>query len=319
MHDAGHSRRIAVLGATGAQGGALARAILDDPEGGFTVRALTRDPSSDAARALTDRGVEVVKADLDDVDSLASAFDGCHGVFGVTNFWEIFSAERETAQAANIAVAAKRAGVAHVVWSTLEDTRERVPVDDDRMPTLMERYKVPHFDSKGEADALFRENGAPTTFLRTSFYWENFIYFGMGPRRGEDGGLDLVLPLADTKLPGIAVEDIGRSAYGVFKAGPELIGKTIGVAGEHLSGAEMAAALTDALGEEVRYVPVPPEVYRSFGFPGAEDLGNMFQYKVDFEEEFRAQRPVDASRALNPRLQDFRGWLEHAAEKIPLT
>jgi len=318
MNDANHSKRIAVLGATGAQGGALARAIFDHPEGGFTVRALTRNPSSDAALALAARGAEVVQADLDDVDSLASAFEGCHGVFGVTAFWEIFSAERETAQAGNIAEAAKRAGVAHVVWSTLEDTRERVPVEDDRMPTLMERYKVPHFDSKGEADALFREKGVPTTFLRTSFYWENFIYFGMGPRRGEDGVLELVLPLADKKLPGISAEDIGRSAYGVFEAGEALIGETIGVAGEHLSGADMAAALMDALGEEVRYVPVPPDVYRSFGFPGAEDLGNMFQYKVDFEEEFRAQRPVDASRALNPRLQDFRSWLEHAAEKIPL-
>ncbi|HKP77389.1 MAG TPA: NmrA/HSCARG family protein [Longimicrobiaceae bacterium] len=309
---------IAVVGATGAQGGGLARAILDEPESGFALRALTRNVDSDNARALAGRGAEVVHADLDDEESLVRALDGAYGAFFVTNFWEHFSPEREGAQARNLAQAAKRAGVRHVVWSTLEDTRERVPLDDDRMPTLMGRYKVPHFDAKGESDAAFRELGVPTTFLRTAFYWDNFIGFGMGPRRGDDGVLSLALPMGDKRLSGIAAEDIGRCAYGVFKAGPEMIGRTVGIAGDHLTGEEMAATLGRALGEEVRYQDVPVDVYRSLGFPGAEDLGNMFQYYQEFADEFAASRPVDGSRALNPALQSFEQWAARNASRIPI-
>ncbi len=309
---------IAVVGATGAQGGGLARAILDDPDSPFKVRALTRNPDSDKAAALARRGAEVVEADLDDVESLKRAFEGAYGAYGVTNFWEHFSPEKEQQQAANIAEAAKAAGVQHVIWSTLEDTREKVPLDDDRMPTLMEHYKVPHFDAKGEANREFTDRGVPTTFLITSFYWDNLIYFGSGPQRGEDGVLALTFPMGAKKLPSIAVEDIGKCAYGIFKRGDEYIGETVGIAGGHPTGEEMAAVLSDALGEEVRYNDVPPEVYRSFGFPGAEDLGNMFQYKRDFNEAFCAARDLDESRALNPELQSFDEWAARYAGQIPI-
>jgi uncharacterized protein YbjT (DUF2867 family) len=304
-------RIIAVVGATGAQGGGLVRAILRD--GRFAARALTRQPEGEKARALAAAGSEVVHADLDDVESVAAAFQGAHGAFLVTNFWEHFSPEREGRQARNLADAAKRAGVAHVVWSTLEDTRAWVPLDDARMPTLQGRYKVPHFDAKAEADAYFRELGVPTTFLRTSFYWDNFIHFGMGPVRGADGVLALNLPMGDKPLAGIAAADIGACAYGVFALGEAAAGRTIGIAGEHLTGAEMAAKMSRALGEPVRYQDVPLDVYRGLGFPGADDLGNMFQCYQEFADEFTAQRPVDASRALYPGLRDFDAWLaEHA-------
>src|SRR6476620_5425710 len=235
---------ITVFGATGAQGGGLARAILDDPQGGFALRAVTRHVDSDKARALAAAGAEVVAADLDDPASVERAMQGAYGAYGVTNYWEHFSPEKELAQARTLAQAAKAAGVRHLVWSTLEDTRRKVPLDDPRMPTLLGRYKVPHFDAKGEADDLFRAAGVPTTFLLTSFYWDNLIHFGMGPRPGPDGTLQFVLPMDDAKLPGIAAEDIGRSAYGIFQGDGAFIGKTVGIAGEHLSGAEMAAGLT---------------------------------------------------------------------------
>ena len=309
---------IAVTGATGAQGGGLARAILDDPDGGFTLRAITRKPDSAAALALAARGAEVVAADLDDPASLRRAFAGAHGAFCLTNFWEHFSPEKEIAQAQALASAAKAEGVAHAIWSTLEDTRLRVPLSDDRMPTLKEKYKVPHFDAKGEADGYFRALGVPTTFLCTSFYWDNLVAFGMGPKKGPDGGLSFVLPMADKKLPGIAVEDIGRCAYGVFRRGEELVNKTVGIAGEHLTGEQMAAALSVALGQPVAYTYVPPEVYRTFGFPGADDLGNMFQYKRDFETEYCASRDLAFSRSLNPALQTFAQWLSTHAAKMPL-
>jgi uncharacterized protein YbjT (DUF2867 family) len=308
---------IAVVGATGAQGGGLVRAILADPQGGFAARALTRNAKSEKAQALARLGVEVVEADVDDPASLKQAFRGAYGAFCVTFFWDHFSPEKEAAQAASMAEAARDAGVRHTIWSTLEDTRLRVPLGDDRMPTLMGKYKVPHFDAKGESDRQFADRGVPTTFLLTSFYWDNLIYFGSGPKKGPDGALAFTLPMGDARLPGIAAEDIGACAYGVFKR-PELIGKTVGIAGEHLSGAEMAAALSRALGQPVSHSAVTPEVYRSFGFPGAEDLGNMFQYKRDFNEAFRASRDVEGSRRLHPGLQSFDQWLARNASRIPL-
>ncbi len=309
---------IAVVGATGAQGGGLVRAILADPNGGFAVRAITRDSNSDKAKELKRLGAEVVAADVKDVESLKRAFKGAYGVYCVTFFWEDFSPENEKAQATNMARAAKDAGVQHAIWSTFEDTRKYIPLTDNRMPTLMGKYKVAHFDAKSEADQAFRDLGVPTTFLLTSFYWENLIYFGAGPQKGPDGKLAITYPMGQKKLPGIASEDIGKCAYGIFKKGREFIGKTVGVAGEHLTGTEMAAALTKALGQEVRYNEVPPDVYRSFGFPGAEDMGNMFQFKRDFEGVYTGARNVESSRSLNPELQSFEQWLSKNASRIPL-
>jgi uncharacterized protein YbjT (DUF2867 family) len=309
---------IAIVGATGAQGGGLARAIAADPEGGFVARAITRDVQSDKAKELGALGIEVVAGDVDDADSLRLAFEGAYGAYCVTFFWAHFSPEKELANARAMATAARVAGVQHVIWSTLEDTRQLVPITDDRMPTLQGKYKVPHFDAKGEADAIFAELGVPTTYLLTSFYWDNFISFGMGPKRGEDGKLAITLPMGESKLPGISAEDIGRSAYGVFQR-PELIGKRVGIAGEHLSGSEMAAAFSSVLGQDVRYNSVPPDVYRSFGFPGADDLGNMFQYKRDFETQYRAVRDVEGSRKLNPKLQTFADWLTANRDRLAVS
>jgi uncharacterized protein YbjT (DUF2867 family) len=309
---------IAVVGATGAQGGGLARAILNDKNGAFTVRAITRNTNSDKAKALADAGAEVVTADLDDVKSLKKAFEGAHGVFCVTNFWEHFKPEKEISQARNMAQAAKDAGVKHVIWSTLEDTRESIPLHDDRMPTLMGKYKVPHFDGKGEANAIFTELGVPTTFLLTSFYWDNFIHFGMGPKKGADGKLSITLPLAGRKLAGIAAEDIGKTAYAIFEDGDEMIGKTVGIAGGHLTGEQMAKSLSKALGQTITYNAVTPAAYRAFGFPGADDLGNMFQFNSEFEQDCCDARNISETKSLNPELQNFDRWLGENKSKIPI-
>lgn len=309
---------IAVVGATGAQGGGLVRALCEDRDAPFRARAITRDPGSDAARALARLGAEVVQADADDVESLRQAFRGAYGAYCMTNFWEHFSPERELSQAANMARAARDADLDHVIWSTLEDTRRWVPLDDERMPTLMGRYKVPHFDAKGEANALFLARGVPTTFLLTSFYWDNLIHFGLGPKKGPDGVYAITMPMGDRRLPGIAAADIGRCALGIFRRGPVYAGRTVGIAGEHLTGTEMAAALGRALGTEVRYRDVAPDVYRGLGFPGAEDLGNMFQFKRDFNADFCAVRDVNETRALHPDLQDFETWLGYNKTRIVL-
>jgi uncharacterized protein YbjT (DUF2867 family) len=305
---------IAVTGATGAQGGGLVRAILQDKSGEYLVRALTRDPQSPKAGALKALGAEVVAANLDDRDSLRDAFHGAYGAFCVTFFWDHFSPEKENAHAKTMAGAANKAGVHHVIWSTLEDTRRWVPASDPRMPTLMGRYKVPHFDAKGESDQYF--NGLPVTNLLTTFYWDNLI--GMGPKKGPDGTLVFTLPMADKKLAGIVAEDIGKCAFGVFKRGPEFIGKTIGIASELLTGTQIAAALSAALGREVRYNAVTPAMFRGFGFPGAQDLGNMFQFYAEFESRFAETRDIALARSLNPSLQTLAQWLAANAKRIPI-
>lgn len=309
---------IAVVGATGAQGKGLIKAILNDSSGKFIPRAITRNSESEKAKELAALGVEVVQANVEDKESLVKAFSGAYGAFCVTFFWEHFSPEKEMEHAKNMAEAAKEANVGHVIWSTLEDTRKWIPLDDDRMPTIHGKYKVPHFDAKGEANAFFENSGVPFTLLNTSFYWDNFIYFGMGPQKTESGEYSITFPMGDKKLPGIASTDIGKCAYGIFKAGNEFKGKTVGIAGEHLTGDQMAHAFTEQLGISVKYNAVPPAVYRSFGFPGADDLGNMFQFKADFESYFCGARNIDATKKLNPGLQDFNTWLANNKASIKL-
>ena len=310
---------IAVLGATGSQGGGLANTILSDPSGGFAVRAITRKTDGDKAKALASKGAEIVKGDLDDVESLKKAFAGAYGVYAVTNFWEHFSGEKEKAQAKNVADAAKAAGVKHVIWSTLEDTRKLMKADDKRMPMLQEKYRVPHFDAKAEADAYF--SGVPTTNLVTSFYWNNFYTFGLGPKKGDDGKYSWTLPMGNAKMAGIAAEDIGAAAYGIFKAGQQYIGKTVGIVGENLTVQQMCDKISKTLGTgPIQYNAVEPDAYRKFGFPGADELGNMFQVYRDFEKDVLAARSEQTTRQLNPKLQSFDSWLAaHKAEVLKST
>ncbi|HSB80552.1 MAG TPA: NmrA/HSCARG family protein [Candidatus Methylomirabilis sp.] len=307
---------IAVVGATGAQGGGLARAIFADPNGGFACRAITRDPSKAKAKDLVGQGADVVKADLDDVDTLKKAFAGAYGAYCVTNFWEHFSGAKEKAQAKNMAEAARTAGLTHVVWSTLEDTRKLMAANDTRMPMLQEKYRVPHFDAKAEANAYFA--GLPVTYLVTSFYWDNLYAFGMGPKKGEDGVYSWAFPMGNKRLAGMAVEDIGKVAYGLFQAGPQYIGKTVGIVGETLTLDQMSEKLSKGLNIPVKYHAVEADVYRGFGFPGADELGNMFQVYRDFEKEVVAARDVDVTRSLNPSVQTFEQWLTRNESRISL-
>ena len=311
-----NSKVIAVVGATGAQGGGLARAILADPAGGFACRAITRDPNKDNARALAAKGAEVVKADLDDVESLKKAFGGAYGAFCVTNFWEHFSAEKEKAQARNLADATKASGLKHVIWSTLEDTRKLMAPGDKRMPMLQEKYRVPHFDAKAEANTFFA--GLPVTYLVTSFYWDNIYAFGLAPKKGEDGVYGWTFPMGDKRLAGLAVEDIGKVAYGMFKAGQQYVGKTVGITAENLTMDQISEKLSKGLGVRVKYTAVEPDAYRGFGFPGADELGNMFQIYRDFEKEVLGARSSDVARSLNPSLQTFDQWLAANKSKITL-
>ncbi len=312
----GEKKVIAIMGATGAQGGGLARSIAADPGGPFKARAVTRNPNSDKAAALAALGVEVVAGDADDAPSIERAFSGAFGAYCVTNFWEHFSVDREGEQATAMAQASRKAGIQHVVWSTLEDTRVSIPLTDPRMPVLQGKYNVPHFDSKGQMDAVFESERVPTSLLLAAFYWENFISFGMGPRKNDDGSLTLALPLGGAKLPGIAAEDIGKSAHGIFRRGTAAVGQRYGVAGDVLSGEEMADKMGRAIGRPIAFVDVPFDVFRGLGFPGAEDLGNMFQAQAILGDEFLANRSPAVTRSLDPTVLDFDAWLKANAAKI---
>ncbi|NMO53741.1 NmrA/HSCARG family protein [Actinoplanes sp. TBRC 11911] len=306
---------IAVVGATGYQGGGAAKAILSDPYGGYAVRALTRDVTSERAQLLAKKGAEVVQADNNDEESLVRAFQGAYGAFIITNFWEHLSADKELAEARNLANAARKAGLKHVVWSTLEDTRDSIPVDDDRMPTLQDRYKVPHFDVKADAERLFRDAGVPTTFLRTAFYWENLIN-GWRATRDANGVLTLDWPNGESRLAGIAAEDIGAVAYQIFKAGDEFVGKYVSVAGEFLTVHQLAEGLTRTVGEPVVYRPLSADEYRERGALGVE-VGNMHQYYDEFAEQFIAGRDLDEVRRLHPALKSYEEWLRLNGHLIP--
>jgi uncharacterized protein YbjT (DUF2867 family) len=317
---------IAVVGATGAQGGGLVRAVLADPEGPFTARALTRNADSAKARELAAQGVEVVEADLDDEASLRKAFDGAYGAFVVTNFWVARTpeeekartrAEMELAQAAAAARAAKDAGLRHVVWSTLEDTRPHFERLGSDVPTVLGRYKVPHFDAKGEANAFFSDLGVPTTFLQTSFYYEAFL-MGQGPHRDENDELVLTLPMAGSKMALIAADDIGKTALGVFRRGDDFIGKTVSIAGTLATGEELAAKFTAALGEKVVYRPLTHDELRKSGQPGAVEVANTFQFYSEASEYFTGVRNPDLVRDLNPALQSLDDWLQEHKTEIPL-
>jgi uncharacterized protein YbjT (DUF2867 family) len=307
---------IAIVGATGATAGGLARAILTDPESGYACRAITRDPNSAAARTLSDQGATVVRADLDDYDSLVRAFDGAYGAFCMTNFFEHYSAEHETKQAANQARAAAAAGVRHVIWSTAEDTRRWYPLDDDRMPTLHGGYKVPNWDGKGDGARFFAAAGVPTTYLLTPFHWEAFV-FGLGaPQPGPDGVRTIAMPLGEARLPGIAAEDIGRCAYGILQDPSRFIDQTVGIAGEHTSGDQLATGLSEVFGEPVRYQHIPAEVFRGLPFPGADLAANMFQFVAE-DNGYGSRRDVALAKSLNPSLASFTGWVVATRGRVP--
>ena len=302
---------LAVVGATGAQGGGLAGAILDDSRGEFTCRALTRDPSSPAAQALADRGAEVVRADLDQEDTLSAAFDGAYGAYCMTNFFEHFSASKETEQAAKLARAAKTAGVRHCIWSTSPDSRDWVSPQGNRLPESPDGYQVPHWDGKARGNRYFSELGVPTTYLLPPTYWENLFMPGAPHQvqRGPDGVLAVTLPAGEAKMPGMGAEDIGRCAYGVFKGGQEFVGTTVGVAAESSTGTELAAAVSEALGEKVRYNAVPLDVVRSAPFPGADAVANMFQIMAEANDDYCGHYDLALSRSINPQLRTLAEWI----------
>lgn len=290
---------ILVTGATGAQGGSVARHLLS--RGRFGVRALTRKPESDRAAALRDGGAEVVRGDLDDPASLRDALAGCHGCFGVTNFWEHFAHEHD--QGRNLVDAVAAADLQHFVFSTLPSVVE----------TTGGKLPVPHFDIKAELERYARARLQNVTFVQMAFYFENFLAY-FPPRRQEDGTYAFAFPGDQTPLAGVATEDIGGVVAAIFERRDEFLGKTLYVVGDDIPPAEYAAAMSRALGVPVAFHGVPRDVFASFGFPGAEEMANMFEYYRGWVPHRRDD--LAQSRALYPEMQPFAQWVTRRRDEL---
>jgi len=292
-------KMILVTGATGAQGGGVARHLLNS--GKFTVRCLTRNPSSEKSIALQKAGAEVVKGDLGELESLKTAMKGCHGVYGVTNFWEHFDKEYE--QGKNLVDAVAASNIKHFVFSTLPNAKK---ISDGKI-------EVPHFDIKAKLEEYSRGLGLHVTFMHPAFYFENFLSY-FPPQKKEDGPFAFGFPQGDTLLAGIAIEDLGGVVTAIFDKPDDFKDKTVGVVGDDLPPKKYAEIMTRVLKKTVVYNYIPREVFAKFDFPGADDLANMFEFnrlyipnrKVDLEE----------SRKLYPKMQTFESWLTTNKEKF---
>lgn len=297
------NKTIAIMGATGNQGGATVKAFHALKESGnnhYKIRAISRDPHSEKAEAIKPLVDEIVKADANNIDEMVAAFEGCYGAFLVSDFWQDMNVSNEMRVLRNLKEAVKKAGVKHVVLSTLEDTRPFVTEQEDKdsWAVIEEEHNmyVPHLDGKNEVEQEFREEGIPTTYFYTAFYYENFINFGMGPSRQADTApYGITFPMGSAKLAMVAVADIGKMVCAIFQD-PSLIGEDVGVASEILTGAEVAATFEKVCGQKVLYNAVPWEVYASFGFPGAGELANMFRYFKEDAERLCGLRDVPDDR-----------------------
>jgi len=293
---------ILVTGATGAQGGSVARALLE--HGGFAVRALTRHPGSEKAAALRGAGADVVAGDLDNRASIEAALYGCEACFGVTNFWEHF--EKEFDHGKNLIEAAAAAGVRKFLYSSLPAVEKSTDGE----------LKAPHFDIKAELETLARRLLPGSAFAHLMFYYENFRD-SSPPRRQDDGSYAFGFPQGDTPLAAVSVDDVGPVLTAVFADFDNWRGKVVSVVGDIMPPADYAAMLSRVTGARVVYNHVPMGVFAALGFPGADDLANMF----DFYRRFAPDRRADweQSKRLYPGIRTFEQWAtDHRAELTAL-
>ncbi|ULQ53164.1 NmrA/HSCARG family protein [Flavihumibacter fluvii] len=285
-------KTILVTGATGAQGGSVAWVLLGQDK--FKVRVLTRDTSSPKAIELERAGAELVYGDLNKPDTLVNAMQDCYGVYGVTNYWEHY--DKEFQQGRNLVNAVKKTDIKHFVLHTLPS-----------YSILSEgKYPTPHCDIKAQLQLYTISQSIPATFLQVAFYYENFLnYFPL--IRHDDGSYHFGFPQGDTRLAMVSVEDVGGMVAAIFDHPKEYTGRVVGAVGADETCETYAAILSNVLGKAVCYDYIPREQYAGFGFPGAEELANMFE--VQRLHIKGRQLDLIESYALNPAMQSFVGWV----------
>jgi uncharacterized protein YbjT (DUF2867 family) len=273
-------RLILVCGATGSQGGAVARSLLDR---GFRVRALTRDTQKAEAQALAERGAELVQGDMDDRSSVDRALEGAHGVFSVQNFWEA-GYDREVRQGKAVADAAKAAGVGHFVYSSVGSAHRQTG--------------IAHFDSKWEVEEHVRGLGLPHTVLRPAFFMQNWEMM----REPILGGT-LPQPLDPGKpFQQVAVEDVGAFAAMAFEQPEGWIGREVELAGDERTMPEIAEAFGRVMGREVGYYQVPWEQFE-------ERMGEEYAVMYRWFNDVGYEADIAALRQEHPGLIDLEGYL----------
>lgn len=288
-----NKKTILVTGATGAQGGGVARAILKENK--FRVRILTRNANSQKAQMLKRAGAEIAEGDMEDPQSLAKAMKGVYGVFAITSFWEHYAKEYQLG--VNLIDAASAANVQHFVMHTL----------DDYYKLSRGRFSVPQCDIKAALENYVRDSTLPSTFVRTAFYYENF--FSMFPlQKGEDNSFYFGFPQGDTRLAMTSAEDVGGVVHTIFEDPAHFTNRVVGVVGEDYTCDEYAAIMSRVLRRNIRYNYVPRDVYASYGFPGAEEMANMFEVQRLFVQD-RTGDLMESYR-LNPSMQSFEAWVE---------
>lgn len=319
---------ITVFGATGAQGGAVLRALLATQD--YAIRAVTRHPESEKAKALAElEGVEVVQANASDLEQVTQALEGAYGAFFVTNPFDPTSCatlDQERHQAQNFATAADAVGLQHAIWSTTENPLEDIG-DSDAIPSLTRQtsnggfqdFKIPHFENKALSDAYFERAGVPTTYVRPGFFYDNFFSYFPIERDAAKGSLGFCVPTGEASIPMVSTGDIGRFVGAVLRAGPEVYaGKNLGIAAEHLTMDAVAETLSAVLDEPVANNPhVTAEMLATFGFPGCQELSNMFIYERDYNEQYRSRRSFVATReVLCADLTTFAEYAEQNKERF---
>ena len=271
---------ILVCGATGNQGGAVARSLL---ERGFRVRALTRDSQKPEAQALADRGAEVVQGDMEDRSAMDRALEGAYGVFSVQNFWEA-GYDREVQQGKTVAEATKAAGVEHCVYSSVGSAHRQTGIS--------------HFDSKWEVEEHLRELGPPYTVLRPVFFMQNWEMM----REPILGGT-LPQPLdPDKPFQQVAVEDVGAFAAMAFEHPDAWIGREVEIAGDERTMPEIAEAFGRVTGREVGYYQVPWEQFE-------EQMGEEYAVMYRWFNDVGYEADIAALRQEHPELTDFERYL----------
>jgi uncharacterized protein YbjT (DUF2867 family) len=292
-------KTILVTGATGAQGGSVAKALLQ--QGEFAVRVLTRNAASEKALALQAMGAEIAIGDMANEKSLKNAMEGCYGVFGVTNYWEHFNREYELG--VNLVEAVAVSGISHFVLHSLPDYKALSGGE----------FEVPHYDIKAAVKAYSQDLRLPATYMQLGFYYENFYNF-FPPLPDQFGTFQFGFPQGHTKLAMVSVEDVGPIVAKVFSEPETYIGRTLTAVGTDDTCDAYAAAMTRILELPVQYNYVPRELYKSFGFPGAEELANMFEVQRLYIPN--RQKDLEESYRINPAMQSFESWLEKNKEQL---
>ncbi|MFN8290371.1 MAG: NmrA/HSCARG family protein [Chitinophagaceae bacterium] len=284
--------QVLVTGATGAQGGSVARTLMR--EGKFRVRILTRNPQSYRALVLQRAGAEIVVGDMQDKESLKKAMAGVYGVFGVTNFWEHYGNEYELGK--NLADAAEECAVSHLVMHTLPDYHQ----------LSNGKYSVPHYDLKAKLETYIRSRPVPASFVHMGFYYENFLSF-FPLQKDNSGNYYFGFPQGQTKLAAVSVEDTGPVVSYLFGHPAEMMGKTVMITGADLTCDEYAAIMEKVLGKRIYYTHIPANVYKAYDFPGAAELAAMFEVQRLYIPG--RQKELEESLRMNPAMQSFEAWV----------